>query len=233
MERAMAAAENLPASMGALNAVANLAQILVRAEKRTAEADEALKKAKENERRIREESLPCAMEECGLTDMTLATGEKITVGLEVYCAIPAAMKEKVWKWLEEHDYDGIIKTNVAISFGKGEVEAAKALEALISDGRMANMVAEYADEIADRIAQMPEATTPAAAAESESLVELLAGLNKLIENGMREMTLDRNVHPQTLKSFVKEQLQKEVVEIPLELFGARPVQTAKVKQPKK
>ena len=43
--------------------------------------------------------------------------------------------------------------------------------------------------------------------------------------------LERNVHASTLKAWLKEQLEK-AVNIPLELFGARPVKLAKVKWPK-
>lgn len=41
------------------------------------------------------------------------------------------------------------------------------------------------------------------------------------------VNLTQEVHPQTLKAFLKGQLQNGA-DIPLELFGARPVQTAKI-----
>lgn len=54
--------------------------------------------------------------------------------------------------------------------------------------------------------------------------------------------LSRNVHAQTLKAWMKEQLSKEAEQlaegaaieapVPLELFGARPVSVAKIKAPK-
>lgn len=40
------------------------------------------------------------------------------------------------------------------------------------------------------------------------------------------------VHPQTLKAFIKERLEANA-EFPMELFGARAVNTAKIKPPKK
>ena len=52
----------------------------------------------------------------------------------------------------------------------------------------------------------------------------LAG--ELIKQGF-EATVDRSVHPQTLKAFLKEQLSAGS-NVPLELFGARPVWAAKV-----
>jgi hypothetical protein len=45
------------------------------------------------------------------------------------------------------------------------------------------------------------------------------------------VTLARNVHPQTLKALIKEQLAAGK-DVPLDLFGARPVSVAKVTLPK-
>jgi non-ribosomal peptide synthetase component F len=42
----------------------------------------------------------------------------------------------------------------------------------------------------------------------------------------------RNVHPQTLKAFLREQLEAGNPELPLDLFGARPIWTAKITQAK-
>lgn len=52
---------------------------------------------------------------------------------------------------------------------------------------------------------------------------------ELAERGF-ESTIAQNVHSGTLKAFLKEQLGSGVA-VPLELFGARPVMTAKIKQP--
>ncbi|MFL9694719.1 hypothetical protein, partial [Aeromonas veronii] len=44
-------------------------------------------------------------------------------------------KSKFWKWLEDTDNDGIIKTKVLAEFGRGEMEdAKKAAEAIIEAG---------------------------------------------------------------------------------------------------
>jgi hypothetical protein len=51
--------------------------------------------------------------------------------------------------------------------------------------------------------------------------------NKLAERGYQN-TLKTGVHAMTLKSFIKEQLPNNP-NMPLELFGARPIWTTKVK----
>jgi hypothetical protein len=59
----------------------------------------------------------------------------------------------------------------------------------------------------------------------------LAFSKTLNEKGY-ENSLKESVHPQTMKAFLKEQL-REGNDIPLELFGAKPVFTTKIKNPKK
>ena len=51
---------------------------------------------------------------------------------------------------------------------------------------------------------------------------------ELLNRGL-EVVVDQNVHAQTMKAFLKEQLAKGA-KIPLDLFGARPVWSAKIKQ---
>lgn len=60
--------------------------------------------------------------------------------------------------------------------------------------------------------------------EQESAVELY---KELTGRGL-EMDLQENVHAQTLKAFLKEQLAKGNADLPLELFGARAVFCAKI-----
>lgn len=53
----------------------------------------------------------------------------------------------------------------------------------------------------------------------------------LLENGV-SATLSRSVHAQTLKAFIKEQMEAGT-EIPMDIFGARPTWTTKIKAAKK
>jgi hypothetical protein len=63
--------------------------------------------------------------------------------------------------------------------------------------------------------------------ESKRAIEILQLLK---EQGV-EAELSRSVHAQTLKAFLKECLSNKV-DIPLDMFGARPTWTTKVKPPK-
>jgi len=174
------------------------AKKLIEAEKATEDAENALKVAKEKERVMREETLPGMMQEIGVEKMTLLDGNEITVKQEVYASVPAHAKERAWAWLETNGYGGLIKTEVAVEFGKGALE------------------------------------------EAHELIDKLASI------GVTNATLSRDVHAQTLKAFLKERLANpkiaddytpEEIEagqtpLSLEMFGARPVMTAKVKQKK-
>lgn len=63
----------------------------------------------------------------------------------------------------------------------------------------------------------------------EELPKAQALAVKLAEEGLEPM-IERTVHAGTLKAFIKERLNAGAT-VPLELFGARPVNTAKIKNP--
>ena len=161
-----------------LDDMASLARALVDADSAVEDADQALKDAKERARVLREETIPSAMQELGLEELKLATGQKLSIKQEVYASIPASNKQAAFQWLNDNGFGGLIKIDVDASFGKGEQDAALALyQELTSRGLTASF--------------------------------------------------DQGVHAQTLKAFLKEQLSQGT-NIPLDLFGARPVWTAKL-----
>lgn len=100
---------------------------LLAAETATAEAEAALKTAKEKERQLREEVVPGMFDELGIKKLTLEDGSIFSVKDDVYAAPPADRKSEMYAWLAEHDFDGIIKTEVSVAFGKGEIDKAREL----------------------------------------------------------------------------------------------------------
>jgi hypothetical protein len=141
--------------------------------------DAELKFAKEHLRLLAEETIPGVMQELGLSDLTLDTGKKLTVKQDVYASIPADGKPAAHRWLDDNGFGGLIKVDVAASFGKGERGAAVSL------------------------------------------------YNNLLVDGY-SASLSEGVHAQTMKAFLREQLGKGQG-IPLDLFGARPVWIATIK----
>ena len=162
-----------------LDDMAQLARALVDADAAVSNAEQALKDAKETARLLREETIPSAMQEMGLEEVKLSTGQKISVKQDVYASIPAANKDRAYEWLNENGFDGLIKLEVSSQFPRGAQDAAFELYEFVKD------------------------------------------------RGLGQPKIDQSVHAQTLKAFIKEQLSKGA-NIPLDLFGARPVWTAKI-----
>lgn len=90
-------------------------------------AEVALKQATENARVLCEETIPCAMQELGLTEIKLETGEKLAIKQDVYASIPVAFRERAFNWLVEHGFGGLIKVEVNTHFGKGDMKNATSL----------------------------------------------------------------------------------------------------------
>lgn len=111
--------------MISMNELSALANALVEAERDVESAEVVLKAKKETARRLREESLPLAMQEIGMTKVKLDSGETIEVKQDVFASIPAERKEAAYAWLESHDFGGLIKTAVSVDFGRGELDEAK------------------------------------------------------------------------------------------------------------
>jgi len=78
-------------------------------------------------RRVCQEDLPEAMFEAGLKEFVLDSGEKVSVKPDFEIQTLAENREPVYDWLESHGYGGLIKTEVIVSFGKGELTKAQAL----------------------------------------------------------------------------------------------------------
>ena len=79
--------------------------------------------------------IPDIMKALRLEDFKLEDGSKITVKDDVKAHISEENKPIAHGWLRENDYDGIIKTEVTVNFGKGEsADAERAREALIAAG---------------------------------------------------------------------------------------------------
>ena len=82
--------------------------------------EEAIKVKKEELRLTAEQELPDAMSAAGLTQITLSTGEKISIN-EFYAAhISKANQQQAYQWLLENGHEGIIKNEVSLKFGRGE-----------------------------------------------------------------------------------------------------------------
>lgn len=95
----------------------------------------ALSEKQDNLDKILRQRIPDIMEELALEDFKMKDGSKITVKDDIKCSLSEERKPAGFAWLRQNEFDGIIKTNVTVTFGKGEAEdAERARQALVDAG---------------------------------------------------------------------------------------------------
>ena len=144
--------------------------------------EEELAVLKEAARKLSEEIIPGILLGCGIETIKLDNGMKVSVSKFYSAKIPDERKDEAFKFLEDSGNDSIIKSEVDMTFGKGEEE--RELE--------------------------------------KKAVALLT------ESGI-PFEQKRGIHPQTLKAFVKEQIESGVENFPMDLFGVYIGNKTKVK----
>jgi len=105
---------------GELNTVSTLANKQLRLATDVAELEANLKAKKEELRLTSEQELPDAMQSAGLTQITLSSGEKISINEFYNAHISKANQEKAYQWLIENGHEGLIKNEVLLKFGREE-----------------------------------------------------------------------------------------------------------------
>lgn len=103
--------------------------------------DEDLKTARAALHKARTGTIPDLMAELQMDEVTFK-GWKVTVSDFVSGSMPkeATKLAAAIKWLEDHEAGGLIKTAIAVSFGREQNEEAKATyEGLVSEGLAATM----------------------------------------------------------------------------------------------
>ena len=107
---------------GELSIVSTLANKQLKLATEVAELEANLKAKKEELRLTSEQELPDAMQAAGLTQITLSTGEKISVNEFYNAHISKANQEKAYEWLVSNGHEGLIKNEVLMKFGRDESE---------------------------------------------------------------------------------------------------------------
>ena len=110
--------------MDNLQRVVSLAELLRKQRDDLAKAEDQLKDAKAALARTARNDLPQLMIELGLSEVRLVDGSLIGLKEEVDCKIPEARRAAAINWLVSNGFGGIVKTEVAASFGSGELDTA-------------------------------------------------------------------------------------------------------------
>jgi hypothetical protein len=122
--------------------VSAMAATMIKAGEEVVALEAQLKEAQAAYRRMEQEDLPDLMREVGLPEIVLADGTRIKLVEDVICGISDETRAAAFAWLREHNFDGIIKSNLTLTYGRGE------------DAKMR----EAQEFIAERLGIKPEAS---------------------------------------------------------------------------
>jgi hypothetical protein len=105
---------------GELSIVSTLANKQLKLATEVAELEANLKAKKEELRLTSEQELPDAMQQAGLTQIKLSSGENISINEFYNAHISKANQEKAYGWLVANGHEGLIKNEVLLKFGREE-----------------------------------------------------------------------------------------------------------------
>lgn len=99
------------------------------------ELDKAVAESSAKIQRLQEVTIPQLMNELGLEEIKLPTGEKIALQPVFGASVPDERKPAAWQWLRDNGHEALIKVTLVAAFGMGEEkEANMARAALSSNG---------------------------------------------------------------------------------------------------
>ena len=100
---------------------------LLDVQKKISTAEEEMKKLKEVETTLSEQTIPNLMQQAGISMLKLADGSSVEVKPFYSARIPASKSEEAFDWLRENGHGDMIKNQVSLEFGMRQDNEAKAL----------------------------------------------------------------------------------------------------------
>tara|TARA_Y100001937_G_scaffold19058_1_gene26327 strand:+ start:1493 stop:2044 length:552 start_codon:yes stop_codon:yes gene_type:complete len=100
---------------------------LLDVQKKISTAEEEMKKLKEVETTLSEQTIPNLMQQAGISMLKLADGSSVEVKPFYSARIPASKSEQAFDWLRENGHGDMIKNQVSLEFGMRQDNEAKAL----------------------------------------------------------------------------------------------------------
>ena len=108
---------------------------LLDVQKKISTAEEEMKKLKEVETTLSEQTIPNLMQQAGLSLLKLADGSSVEVKPFYSARIPASKSDEAFNWLRENGHGDLIKNQVSLEFGmKQDNEAKSIIEELKAKG---------------------------------------------------------------------------------------------------
>lgn len=122
-----------------LGSVAKLAKRQLLLERAVSDAEESLKRAKADLRKVQEGELPEAMLAAGLDKIKLSDGTEVDVSESVQSSISRSNTARAYAWLREHGHGSIIKQSLHAQFpqeNSARVERLARLLAKIAEAKV-------------------------------------------------------------------------------------------------
>jgi hypothetical protein len=113
----------------------SMAREVIETERLVEELEENLSDLKKRLNKMKTVDLPDQMAECGLSEFKTDTGFRISIEDFVSGSLPKDERKRdaALKWLESNGAESLIKTEIALQFGKSEHNRALALVADLAD----------------------------------------------------------------------------------------------------
>ncbi len=111
-----------------LQQVSALAEIQRKLEAEVKKKEESLKETKQQLKKVSEVDIPEALAECGLSEIKLTDGTKVSVSTYYSASIPKDKIDEALDWLRNNNHGDLIKNTVAIDYARGEDNAAEKMK---------------------------------------------------------------------------------------------------------
>lgn len=107
--------------------IADSCNKLIATQKKIKTIEDQLKKEKDVESNLSENTIPNLMRKAGITMLKLADGSSVEINKKYYARIPASRQDEAFNWLREHGHEDLIKNDVSMSFGMKQDNEARSI----------------------------------------------------------------------------------------------------------
>ena len=107
--------------------IADSCNKLIATQKKIKTIEDQLKKEKDVESNLSENTIPNLMRKAGITMLKLADGSSVEIGKKYLARIPASKQDQAFAWLRTNGFEDLIKNDVNLSFGMKQDNEARSL----------------------------------------------------------------------------------------------------------
>ena len=125
--------DDKPMGDASLKALSEKSNELQNLDNQIKDVEEELGKLKSKYRELSEVDIPSMLSELGLSEITLADGNKISTATYYSARISEDKRDEAFGWLNDNGFADIIKNTVSVSFGRDEDDSARKLVDSLED----------------------------------------------------------------------------------------------------